>query len=320
MDTKVIVLTPVRNEAWILHRFLKATSTYADHIIVLDQFSDDGSQAICEQYPKVTLLHAESEEYDEAERQITLINKARELEPQAKRLLLALDADEIFAADALIHPEWEQMLTAPKGTVFYFPKHDFFKSTKHYLDYQSPWPLAFMDDGSEHQPKKIHSIRIPVPEGNPKMELPNLNIMHYSKVDLRRQRAKMRMYAAIQNVNGIGSTHSRRLRYSRHSNWLDGGTVKESPDSWFAGYENQGIDMRDIETEEYFWQDRKVIELFAEHGCQQFWKEDIWEMDWQKTAQHFGYTNLNIELPGPLTRLYWDLQSWLYRLYAKLRS
>ena len=78
MSTKVIVLTPVRNEAWILHPFLQVTSLYADHIIVLDQFSDDGSQEICKQYPKVTLLHADSEEYDEAKRQITLIDKARE--------------------------------------------------------------------------------------------------------------------------------------------------------------------------------------------------------------------------------------------------
>ena len=320
MNTKVIVLTPVRNEAWILHRFLQATSLYADHIIVLDQFSDDGSQAICQQYPKVTLLHAENEQYDEAERQIRLIDKAREIAPNDQRLLLALDSDEIFAADALQHPEWQQMLQAAPGSVFYFNKHDLFKSPAHYLDYQSPWPLAFMDDGSPHQPKKIHSIRIPVPEGAQKVVLEHLNILHYSKVDLRRQRAKMRMYAAIQNVNSIGSTHSRRLRYSRHSDWIDGGIVKETPDAWYQGYEAQGIDMRTIASDDYFWQDRKVIELMEEHGSRRFWKEDIWETDWQTTARHFGRSKLQIQSPHILNRFYWDFQSWLYRVYLSLKN
>jgi len=36
----LICMTPVRNEAWILHAFLKATSLWADHIIIADQNSN----------------------------------------------------------------------------------------------------------------------------------------------------------------------------------------------------------------------------------------------------------------------------------------
>ena len=35
----LVVLTPVRNEAWILRAFLEATSLWADHIIIADQMS-----------------------------------------------------------------------------------------------------------------------------------------------------------------------------------------------------------------------------------------------------------------------------------------
>ena len=42
----LVVLTPVRNEAWVLHAFLKATSLWADHIIIADQMSTDGSRDI----------------------------------------------------------------------------------------------------------------------------------------------------------------------------------------------------------------------------------------------------------------------------------
>lgn len=44
MNEKPIInyLTPVRNEVWILDRFLKAASFWADHIIIADQMSTDG--------------------------------------------------------------------------------------------------------------------------------------------------------------------------------------------------------------------------------------------------------------------------------------
>ena len=36
-----VVMTPVRNEAWVLKAFLEATSLWADYIIVADQMSTD---------------------------------------------------------------------------------------------------------------------------------------------------------------------------------------------------------------------------------------------------------------------------------------
>jgi len=37
---RIVVVTPVRNEAWILERFLSVTSRFADHIIIADQALD----------------------------------------------------------------------------------------------------------------------------------------------------------------------------------------------------------------------------------------------------------------------------------------
>ncbi len=42
----LICLTPIRNEAWILERFLQCASLWADYIIIGDQNSDDGSREI----------------------------------------------------------------------------------------------------------------------------------------------------------------------------------------------------------------------------------------------------------------------------------
>ena len=38
----MIVMTPVRNEAWVLPAFLESTSRWADYIIIADQMSTIG--------------------------------------------------------------------------------------------------------------------------------------------------------------------------------------------------------------------------------------------------------------------------------------
>jgi hypothetical protein len=102
---KLICLTPVLNEAWILERFLKCTSLWADHIIIADQRSTDGSREIARRCPKVTLIDNRSEVFNEPERQQMLLAEARRI-PGAK-ILLALDADEFLTANFLTSPEWE---------------------------------------------------------------------------------------------------------------------------------------------------------------------------------------------------------------------
>jgi len=64
----IVMLTPVRNEAWILPRFLAVTQRVADLVIVLDQNSTDGSAELCRAQPKVRLLRNPNSKYDEAER------------------------------------------------------------------------------------------------------------------------------------------------------------------------------------------------------------------------------------------------------------
>ena len=55
-DFITIVMTPVRNEAWVLRAFLETTSLWADYIIIADQMSTDGSREIAKSYEKVILI------------------------------------------------------------------------------------------------------------------------------------------------------------------------------------------------------------------------------------------------------------------------
>ena len=56
MHTPIVVLTPVKNEEWILDNYIQVTSNFADLIIIADQFSSDKSREIASNYDKVLLI------------------------------------------------------------------------------------------------------------------------------------------------------------------------------------------------------------------------------------------------------------------------
>jgi len=101
-----------------LEKFLSCASLWADHIIIADQRSDDGSREIAGKFSKVILIDNESPDYDEPERQKLLLQEGRKLE--GPKVFFTLDADEFLTADYAESPEWEQLCSAPPGTVFRF--------------------------------------------------------------------------------------------------------------------------------------------------------------------------------------------------------
>lgn len=113
-----ICLTPTRNEAWIIKHFLAASSQWADHIIVVDQGSSDGTLEQLQNTSGTDVVLNESPTFDEGHRQRLLINRARQI--AGKRILIALDADEVLSANCLESKEWERIADAKPGTVLRF--------------------------------------------------------------------------------------------------------------------------------------------------------------------------------------------------------
>ena len=278
---KIVVITPVKNEAWILDRFLTVTSQFADNIIIADQNSTDESIAICKSYPKVTLIQNKSEKYDEAERQLLLIQTARELVPEHK-ILLALDADEILAASAMRTVGWQSMLKAEPGTVLCFEKPDLYLTPSQCVRYDLAWPLGYVDDGAIHEPKKIHSIRIPMPDYALRAHVHDVKILHYAMLRPAAQAAKYRLYSVIENSMSTGFALTRRQKYDLDNLFnLMKPSVSPSPIEWFTTWEEVGIDMKTIIGQKYSWHDFEVLKYFCKHGLLRFWIDDIWNFDWE---------------------------------------
>jgi hypothetical protein len=278
--SQLVVVTPIRNEASNLVRFLSVTSRFADRIVIEDQCSSDDSVAICKQFPKVALIENRSPDYDEAGRQQRLLRKARELVPDP-RIILALDADEIVAANAPGSAGWRAMFQASPGTVLLFEKPDLYGVPERCIRYSTPWPLGFVDDGSEHRAQRIHSIRIPSPPHAQRLVLDDVKVLHYAMLRMDFLASRQRMYCALENVHRISPFWRRRVAYPRATDWLRHGRLEATPETWFRGWEAAGIDMRTVPRKQYYWSDYEVLRLFRAHGTRRFWLDDIWYFDWE---------------------------------------
>ena len=280
MNTPIIVLTPIKNEKWILDRFLQITSTFADTIIVADQQSTDNSVKICKKYPKVHIINNPGTAYDEAFRQNLLINEARKLHSR-KKILLALDADEIMTADSLNSKEWNQLKEAPIGTVLYFQKPDLYQTVKRVLDFGTHVPLGFIDDGSAHDATTIHSVRIPVPKNANTLYCEQIRFLHYAMIRMDAQQSKNRLYSAITNVsenhNNIIAHLRRRKRHSRYFDYTNGAKILNTPKEWFTGWEKRGINVTEYQKSKYYSYDLQLLQIIKQHGEKKFWYDDIWK-------------------------------------------
>ena len=142
---KIICLTPVRNEEWIIEKFLKAASIWADHIILSDQGSTDNTAKIASQFPKVSVIdNSKLHDLNEREYRLPLYSEARKI--SGKKMLVLLDADE-FLTPNFDDLEWNTMLNAPIGTRFFSIWYNIQTNLNSYfIEYEHVF--AFIDDGA----------------------------------------------------------------------------------------------------------------------------------------------------------------------------
>lgn len=299
MKPTVICLTPVRNEAWVLDRFLKAASLWADYIIIADQMSTDGSREIAKKYSKVILIDNNTEEFNEPERQKLLINEARKIE--GPRLLITLDADEMFTPNVLTSIEWQDMLHAEPGTVFKFQWANFAPDLKHFwYGYYFSW--GYMDDGYEHNyNNKLHNYRIPFPIDAKSIEIKEIKVIHFQFTDWNRMLSKHRWYQCLEVINYPKKSAVDIYRQYHHMDVINKNDVYVIPNEWIDEYENIGINILQIIKEDKIWYDEQTIKLFSRYGLEKFKKIDIWDVNWRKKKNLWGFdSSLNYRNPQSL--------------------
>ena len=286
-DPVLVCLTPVKDEAWILARFLACAETWADHIVIADQGSTDGSVEIAEAHPKVTLVHNRSEAYDEGARQRLLIETARRIPAAGPRVLLALDADEFLSANWRQSEEWDRLRTAEPGTNLAFHWMNVAPGCETGWPSSEPIPFGFVDDGSPHRGEAIHSRRIPTPSGAPQVVCEDLVVLHYQYTDWERMRSKQRWYQCWERLRHPDKRPVTLYRQYHHMDAAIQAATPLRPD-WLAGYEAAGIDMRSVASASHYWWDEELLDLFADHGTEPFRRLNVWDVDWNALSRRVG--------------------------------
>lgn len=284
-----IVMTPVRNEAWVLRAFLEATSLWADHIIIADQMSTDSCREIAKEYSKVILIDNKNLEFNEAERQAMLVAKAREVAAGRDTLLWGLDADEVLAANTFETDDWKHILNSVPGDVYWFKWAEICPNQKEYwLSKTTYYPWLFHDDGKEphgNYVRNMHSMRIPYPIEEKQMYyVDDFRVLHLAYLNQHRVASKRRFYQFVDwEMN-----HRHPVTLSRsYTQTKKEEQVLTLQDGFLYHKEDYGFDLLSLVDTEVSkcYMDDYIMERFPRHSMKELRKLDIWDEVFLKTYQ-----------------------------------
>lgn len=273
MKPKIICLTPIKNEAWILKLFLQCVSLWADHIIIADQGSTDGSIEIAESFEKVILVHNTSNEFNEATRQKILFNEGRKIE--GPKLFIALDADEVLTSNFMDSKEWHSLLEAEPGTVVQFRLVNLKPDFKNCWIPDLYFNIGYMDDDSAHTGETIHTSRVPYNDKKV-IRMNDVKLMHFQFTDWKRMQSKHRWYQCFELINSKKHPIGIYRQY-HHMYAIKKREILPVEEEWYKGYEERGIHVRNIIKEgTYYWD--KIVEGYFEHYGTGFFRSlVIWD-------------------------------------------
>lgn len=309
----LICLTPVKNEAWILDRFLRCASLWADHIVVADQGSTDGSREIAAKFDKVTLIENTSPAYDEGARQRLLLDAARNIPCDGKRILVALDADEMLSANFMTSPEWQSVRAAESGTVLRFDWINILPGFEQCWIPSDEIAFGFVDDGSPHAGRAIHSTRVPAKPGAKVIGLRDVRVLHYQYVAWQRMASKQRWYQCWERLNNPRKRPIAIFRQYHGMHARPPEQIHPFDANWIAAYEHAGIDMRTINAQAHDnWWDREILKWMDERGPDFFRKQAVWDVAWTDVAKSAGYNGSSHKFTDPRSRAERAVHRWLH--------
>lgn len=310
----LIVLTPVRNEAWVLRAFLTATSLWADKIIIADQMSTDGSRDIYREFqtshPKplsptekgdvhhceLIVIDNDREEMHQAATRRLLFNKAREiLNGDTNAILYALDADEFLSGDFMHAEDWTKMMNSEPDDVFCWRWMNLKEGdpTK-YSDFQHYYWAVHVSETlwtGEFPDNFIHEWRLPWPPNSTKEKefiLNELRLIHFARVNTLRQRNKERFYQVCSRASK--DNHHNIVYIYRMYHCEDNLVYQDVPKDLYVTYENSGVDLLELTDlkDEGFYYTEYIKKIFVRDGLSKYSLLDIWDVDWCKRN---GITN-----------------------------
>lgn len=280
---KTVILMPVKNEAWILPTTLEAANLVADHILVADQQSSDGTLELLKANPKVDIIqntrtgHSNEVRWD-------LLDEARKRYGSGN-LLLNIDADEMIPPSMFASLKEKIMEHVLPGRAWISsPWVQIWRSVNTFRNDNSVWsprtnkkPFAVVDDGKIDYVRKYiindHTSRVPGSSNTPIMET-NVPLLHFQFVNWQRTQEKQSWYRCKELLaGGVPAAINQKYRVTKDEQGIQYTLV---PKKW---YKNIDVPSTIELQEDPSWYISEMKAMFYEHGKEFFKDLEIVEVD-----------------------------------------
>ncbi len=306
---KIIVVTPVRNEAWVLNAFLTCTSSWADYIIIADQHSTDGSREIALKYDKVILVDNTSIEMNQAAARLLLFQEADKITED--KIVFALDADEFLSSDFEKTEGWKRILESNPNELFCFKWLNLYDDYCHAMPDSGymEWACHFSkdrclaEDYSNCEKNAIHEMRVPClpPDKVNYIEISDIKFIHLAHLNKIRQQNKNTFYQVhtLASLTERKSAVSIFRTYNNRSPQIHTLNKEITLKSSVSDTDARNL----VKTEDIgqYYID-EIVSIFKRDGIKKYLKLNIWKNSYIKAA------GINPQIPLLLNVLHWYLK------------
>ena len=306
----IIVITPVRNEAWVLDAFLTCTSSWADYIILADHHSEDNTREIAKKSEKVILIDNPTFEWYEAQCRTRLLEEACKI--PGDKVIFGLDADEFLSEGFEKTESWKRIVGSQENEIFCFNWLNLFDNfkTAEYTKMHFEWAAHFVDsvdvveEYKRRETRAVHCMRVPCLETDvcKYVFVDDFWIVHLAKLNHEKIRQKYDFYQVT---------------------WLDKNKEKADPINMYREYSKYYPDnivhldkpvklccMGDNKDYAYLVQTSdygkhyvdEMVRVFEREGIDKFAKLCIWDNPYLNAA------GLSPKLPLKYRLLHWYLR------------
>ena len=306
----LIVITPVRNEAWVLDAYLTCTSSWADYIILADQHSTDGSREIAAKYEKVILVDNNASEMNQAAARLLLFQEVDKI--AGDKIVFALDADEFLSEGFEKTEGWKRIINSNSNEIFCFKWLNLYGDYGHALPETGSmeWACHFepsMSIAEEYdrcERRAVHEMRVPcLPiERAQYVEIDDIKFVHLSFLNQIRTRNKQDFYqvSTLAKLTERKSAVTMFRTYHKiqpTANLLDKEVVLYCKDK--QGFSANEL-VRNDDIGQYYLDE--MLAIFKREGLGKILKLDIWDNPYLKAA------GINPKLPLRIKLLHWYLR------------
>ena len=306
----IIVITPVRNEAWVLDAFLACASSWADHIILADQHSTDGTREIAARYDKVMVVDNDLPEMNQAAARRLLFEEVDRIE--GDKIVFALDADE-FLSEGFENTEgWKRIVESKPNEIFCFKWLNLYGDYRHALPETGfmEWACHFgpdmklADEYWQCEQRAVHEMRVPcLPiERAEYVMIPDIRFVHLSFINPVRTRNKQDFYevSTLAKLKEPKSAVTMFRTYHRPSPKVR--LLENEAVLYCKG--NQGYNASQLvngdDVGQYYLDE--MLAIFGRDGTGKYLKLCIWDNPYLKAA------GVNPKLPLGIRLLHWYLR------------